>query len=314
MIKAPDATLQLVLLSGSLGVFVVALLYLAARAIQLLASAQIDIVQRRAVVIAIVSTISEYVRRVPSQDRDSFKTVFWKINDLHRRLQSLTNGSVLTRIWVVGVATLVSASIVGIAGGRTVEIYKQEQRRRLNSETPHIISSNIGQPATPDIARRPLGEPLRPPKVRLRKPASQADSSIPQSMNIAVPLSAPSETKGSPAVVTPLSTNGAPVPAGLDQPNPERAEPKTTPPVLISHESPAYTEEALEHRIQGDVVLRITITEEGRVIVHGVIHGLGHGLDEEAIRSMSTYRFLPATQNGRPVQYTTNIIIKFQTA
>jgi TonB family protein len=89
---------------------------------------------------------------------------------------------------------------------------------------------------------------------------------------------------------------------------------KTTPPVLLSHAAPEYTPEAKQLKIQGDVVLRVTITTSGEMVVHNVIHGLGHGLDESAMRSAPTYKFRPATQNGQPVEYTTNIIIKFQTA
>jgi TonB family protein len=92
------------------------------------------------------------------------------------------------------------------------------------------------------------------------------------------------------------------------------AESKTTPPVLLSHAEPAYTPEARQLKIQGDVVLRVTITTSGQMVVHNVIHGLGHGLDESAERSAASYKFKPATQNGQPVEYTTNIIIKFQTA
>jgi TonB family protein len=91
-------------------------------------------------------------------------------------------------------------------------------------------------------------------------------------------------------------------------------EPKTTPPVLLSSSKPAYTPEATQLKIQGDVVLRVTITTSGQVVVRGVIHGLGHGLDESAVRTAPTYKFRPATQNGQPVDFTTNIIIKFQTA
>lgn len=92
------------------------------------------------------------------------------------------------------------------------------------------------------------------------------------------------------------------------------SEPKTTPPVLLAHAEPEYTAEAKQLKIQGDVVLRVTITTDGRMVVHHVIHGLGHGLDESAMRSAPSYRFKPATQNGHPVDYETNIIIKFQTA
>jgi TonB family protein len=89
---------------------------------------------------------------------------------------------------------------------------------------------------------------------------------------------------------------------------------KTTPPVLLSHAEPEYTSEARQLKIQGDVVLRVTIDTNGQMVVHNVIHGLGHGLDESAMRSAPSYKFRPATQNGQPVPYTTNIIIKFQTA
>jgi TonB family protein len=109
------------------------------------------------------------------------------------------------------------------------------------------------------------------------------------------------------------------IPAATNAPNSTGTtaashEPTTTPPVLLSHAEPEYTAEARQMKIQGDVVLRVTITTDGRMIVHHVIHGLGHGLDESAMRSAPSYKFKPATQNGQPVDYETNIIIKFQTA
>ncbi len=106
---------------------------------------------------------------------------------------------------------------------------------------------------------------------------------------------------------------------GLSTPTPGTAqaapaEAKTTPPVVLSYAKPQYTDEAHQLGIQGDVVLRVTITTTGQMIVHSVIHGLGHGLDESAIRSAPSYKFQPATRNGQPVEYTTNIIVKFQAA
>jgi outer membrane biosynthesis protein TonB len=50
------------------------------------------------------------------------------------------------------------------------------------------------------------------------------------------------------------------------------------------------------------------------VIVDGVLHGLGHGLDDEARRVAREIRFHPATINGRAVDTTTNITITFQLA
>jgi len=91
-------------------------------------------------------------------------------------------------------------------------------------------------------------------------------------------------------------------------------QPRTTPPVLISHIQAEYTSEARQLKIEGNVVLRVTITISGQMLVHNLVRGLGHGLDEAAMRSAPTYKFQPATKDGQPVEFTTNIIIKFQTA
>jgi TonB family protein len=83
---------------------------------------------------------------------------------------------------------------------------------------------------------------------------------------------------------------------------------------VLSKPSPAYTPEARELKVQGDVVLRVTFMASGQVVVQGIVHGLGHGLDEEARRVAEQIRFRPATRNGQPVDLTTNIIITFQLA
>lgn len=83
---------------------------------------------------------------------------------------------------------------------------------------------------------------------------------------------------------------------------------------VLSKPPVQYTSEARQLRIQGDVVLRVTFTAAGRVVVQGVTRGLGHGLDEEARKVAEQIRFKPATRNGQPVDSTTNITITFQLA
>ena len=83
---------------------------------------------------------------------------------------------------------------------------------------------------------------------------------------------------------------------------------------LISKPAVQYTPEARQLRVQGDVILRVTFTANGQVLVKGVVHGLGHGLDEEAQRVAAQIRFRPATRNGQAVDLTTNITITFQLA
>jgi TonB family protein len=83
---------------------------------------------------------------------------------------------------------------------------------------------------------------------------------------------------------------------------------------VISKPPVQYTAEARQLRIQGDVVLRVTFTAGGQVIVQSVVRGLGHGLDEEARRVAQLIRFHPAMRNGQAVDSTTTIIITFQLA
>ena len=105
----------------------------------------------------------------------------------------------------------------------------------------------------------------------------------------------------------PQMTAVAAAPAKTEVPVSTNLEVLSKPPVR-------YTSEARKQRVQGDVVLRVTFMASGRVIVQGVVHGLGYGLDEEARRVAQEIRFRPATRNGQPVDLTTNITITFQLA
>jgi TonB family protein len=109
------------------------------------------------------------------------------------------------------------------------------------------------------------------------------------------------------SVGIPAAVTAAPVQQAAATPQFTSIEVLSKPPVQ-------YTAEARQLGIQGDVVLRVTFTAAGQVVVQGVTRGLGHGLDEEAKRVASQIRFRPATKNGQPVDSTTNITITFQLA
>jgi TonB family protein len=91
-------------------------------------------------------------------------------------------------------------------------------------------------------------------------------------------------------------------------------EPQSTSVEVLSKPPVQYPAEARQLRTEGDVVLSVTFLANGQVLVQGVIHGLGHGLDQEAIRVAQQIRFRPATVNGRPVDVTTHVTIAFQLA
>lgn len=91
-------------------------------------------------------------------------------------------------------------------------------------------------------------------------------------------------------------------------------QPQTTQLAILSKPPVEYTKEAREKKIQGNIVLNVTFTASGQVIVNRVVRGLGYGLDDEARRVATEIRFHPATRGGHPVDMTTNIIITFQLA
>jgi len=111
-----------------------------------------------------------------------------------------------------------------------------------------------------------------------------------------------------------VGSAGIPKEVAVAQVQQVTAAPTTTSIEVLSKPPVQYTSEARQLRIQGDVVLRVTFTASGQVLVQGVMRGLGHGLDDEARRVAQQIRFRPATRNGQAVDTTTNITITFQLA
>jgi TonB family protein len=77
--------------------------------------------------------------------------------------------------------------------------------------------------------------------------------------------------------------------------------------------TPVYTEEAKAMHLEGNVSLRIRVTTTGAVQVLGVVHGLGHGLDQSAIQATEATRFKPALDtSGQPVDWEGVVLVNFQ--
>lgn len=83
-------------------------------------------------------------------------------------------------------------------------------------------------------------------------------------------------------------------------------------PVRIYGPDPRYTEEARKSRIQGMVILRAVIDEEGDVVAAQVVKGLPLGLTESALDTIRTWKYQPAMQGNRPVPVYLNLLINFR--
>ncbi len=72
-------------------------------------------------------------------------------------------------------------------------------------------------------------------------------------------------------------------------------------PVRIYSPDPHYPEEARHARVQGVVILQTIINTDGNVTNVKVLKSLPSGLTEAAVDAVSSWRFKPATLEGKPV-------------
>jgi protein TonB len=82
-------------------------------------------------------------------------------------------------------------------------------------------------------------------------------------------------------------------------------------PSPIRMPQPSYTRQAIRDNVTGAVVLRVVIDERGDVRVLKIVRSVPE-LDQEAIRVVeSSWRFHPATKNGRPVPALSDLVVRF---
>jgi TonB family protein len=72
-----------------------------------------------------------------------------------------------------------------------------------------------------------------------------------------------------------------------------------------------YTDAARSWRVQGVVGLNIVVDSTGAVRKVSIVRPLGVGLDENAVATVSTWRFTPAKADGRPVATAIRIDVAF---
>jgi TonB family protein len=77
---------------------------------------------------------------------------------------------------------------------------------------------------------------------------------------------------------------------------------------------PAYTEEARQLHVEGEVLVEVMFAASGQLQVQRVVKGLGHGLDESALRAAQQIRFRPAQRNGSPYDSAALVHIVFELA
>jgi TonB family protein len=85
-------------------------------------------------------------------------------------------------------------------------------------------------------------------------------------------------------------------------------------PVAIYCPEPPCPPQVKKGHCEGAVVLYIVVNAKGRVTKAEMIKPLGNGFDESALKTVRTWRFKPATQDGRRVPVSADVEVNFGTA
>jgi len=91
----------------------------------------------------------------------------------------------------------------------------------------------------------------------------------------------------------------------------ETAGGKVSAPVPISRPNPGYSQRARQAKLQGILTLWAVVDREGNVAGTTIVTPLGLGLDAEALKTVRTWKFQPATRGGTPVPVKVMIQISF---
>ncbi len=83
-------------------------------------------------------------------------------------------------------------------------------------------------------------------------------------------------------------------------------------PIPIYSPEPAYSEEARKAKFQGIVMLWVIVDAQGLVRNVQISKQLGMGLDEEAVKTVSTWRFKPALEHGVAVPVRAQVEVSFR--
>ncbi len=73
-----------------------------------------------------------------------------------------------------------------------------------------------------------------------------------------------------------------------------------------------YPEEALQKKIEGDVIIKYKVTGKGEVVNPEIVKGIGHGCDEEALRLVGMLSYQSVKNRGVRVITDNKIKIPFR--
>jgi protein TonB len=127
------------------------------------------------------------------------------------------------------------------------------------------------------------------------------------------PVVAKPEPKPEPVVAKPAPVPEpvkiAPATVRLEQP---QAEPVFEPPVVMNRIDPVYPKKALKRASGGTIILKLLISESGRIVRVTVDQGVpAPELEAAAVNAVLRWRYRPAMEDGVPVKAWTTAEFSF---
>jgi len=157
--------------------------------------------------------------------------------------------------------------------------FKPPEQQRVEVVKPRTVKVPIPDP-TPD----------EPEPVRQIQPEEDLPDVIPDDAIFGVPEAPPE-----PVDEGPIRVGG------------KIKEPRKTREV-----KPVYPEIARKARIEGVVILEITVDKQGNVTDVKVLRQLPMGLTEAAVEAVKQWKYEPSTLNGRPVDVLVTVTVTFR--
>jgi len=170
-------------------------------------------------------------------------------------------------------------------------------------QTPAVVPPrHVLRPAI--SPSRLLGAAARAMKVRYAAAPTQPVTLTPPALEAQLPL----PSGGIPGILGPDSAgNGG---GGQHSSNSCRARPD--PVEILFKPKPAYSLEAQELHLEGDVLLQVVFQASGDIRLVRVTRGLGHGLDEAAMEAAKHIRFKPASCAGVGMDVSATVHVNFR--
>jgi TonB family protein len=172
-----------------------------------------------------------------------------------------------------------------------VLVYPSHPKTLLPSEVALGIRGSSGTVTYLAPTGRELAKAAEPPRMPLRKTVVKAPAAQ-------KPVDRQREIATASAANAPVETAHGGSPWGSHIPGTPLTGSEVMPALPEVFPDPQVAAADLPKGVQGDVIIEVTIDEQGNVVEEKLLKGIGYGIEEKVLAVLRNWHFRPATQNG----------------